>query len=295
MPLEDKIKRSKLKIKQFYDYMDGRVHISTSGGKDSTVLLHLIRSMYPDVVAVNSYEHVHKETFQFLDTIPNLIRLKPVMKFEKVIEKYGYPIISKDVSGAIYRYRRAIEKGIENEYEHLLTGKKKGDKKKYIYNVIPKKWQYLIYAPFKIGEGCCFATKKKPLKKFAKENDTGAFMGIRAEESERRRLNYFSHGCTIYTEGNEKSSPIIFWTEKDIWDYIKINNLKYSKAYDLGDTRTGCVGCLFGCQHDAPPNQIQKMYYRNEKLYNYFVDDLDYGRVLDYINIPYLPLPKKQQ
>ena len=55
LPLKLKIELSKRRIREFYEHFDGQVYVSFSGGKDSTVLLHLVRSMYPDVPAVFLY------------------------------------------------------------------------------------------------------------------------------------------------------------------------------------------------------------------------------------------------
>ena len=52
LPLEVKIRMTKLRIQVWYEHWDGQVYVSFSGGKDSTVLLHIVRGMYPDVKAV---------------------------------------------------------------------------------------------------------------------------------------------------------------------------------------------------------------------------------------------------
>ena len=52
LPLEDKITLTKLRIQEWYEHWGGAVFVSFSGGKDSTVLLKLVRELYPDVKAV---------------------------------------------------------------------------------------------------------------------------------------------------------------------------------------------------------------------------------------------------
>ena len=53
LPLSAKINMTKLRIRAWVDEfgIDG-VYVSFSGGKDSTVLLHICREMYPDIKAV---------------------------------------------------------------------------------------------------------------------------------------------------------------------------------------------------------------------------------------------------
>ena len=54
LPLEVKIAMTLRRIREWYEYWDGNVYVSFSGGKDSTVLLHLVRQYYPGVPAVFS-------------------------------------------------------------------------------------------------------------------------------------------------------------------------------------------------------------------------------------------------
>lgn len=56
LPLDRKIQISQARIIEWYQKHNGKVIVSFSGGKDSTVLLHLVRTLYPDVPAVLRYE-----------------------------------------------------------------------------------------------------------------------------------------------------------------------------------------------------------------------------------------------
>lgn len=50
--LKEKIQISSARIIEWYERWNGQVYISFSGGKDSVVLLHLVRRLYPDVLGV---------------------------------------------------------------------------------------------------------------------------------------------------------------------------------------------------------------------------------------------------
>ena len=98
LPLEIKVEKTKRRILEFYEYFNGNVYISFSGGKDSTVLLHLVRSLYKDVEAVFCDTGLeYPEIREHVKTLDNVTWLKPKIHFKDVIEKYGYPAISKDI------------------------------------------------------------------------------------------------------------------------------------------------------------------------------------------------------
>lgn len=70
--------------------------------------------------------------------------------------------------------------------------------------------------------------------------------GMRREES-NNRANYEPEQCDSRKsmKGACHVLPLVFWTEKQIWDYIRKNNLPYMRYYDspYNFTRHGCVGC----------------------------------------------------
>ena len=107
LPLERKIQITQNRIQEFYQHFDGRVYVSFSRGKDSTVLALLARQLYPDIPLVYVNTGLECTSVQkFVSTWDNVTKLYPAMAFPEVISTYGYPLISKEVAEAIYYARR---------------------------------------------------------------------------------------------------------------------------------------------------------------------------------------------
>ena len=282
MSLEAKIVFTHERIFQFASQCKDKIYVAFSGGKDSTVLLHLVRTCFPDCPAVFvNTRNEYPEVIDFVHTITNCTIIIPELTYFPVCDIYGYPVISKEVSKNISRFRGTTDP-LQREYR--LTGCKNGVKCGSV-GVIPKKYHSLIDAPFKISDMCCDILKKKPMKLYEKRTGNRPIIGTMATDSYRRAQSYRVSGCNNFTLGEERSTPMGFWTEKDVWDYIKMFNLSYSKIYDMGENRTGCMFCLFGCHLEEEPNRIQRMYYYHPKLYWYYISKMK--PILDFMMIPY--------
>lgn len=108
LPLQAKIQMTRQRIRAWVDeFGEDGVYVSFSGGKDSTVLLDIVRKDYPNIEAVFvniglEYPSVRK----FALSKENVTELRPTMNFRDVIIKYGYPIIGKEVSNVVDEARR---------------------------------------------------------------------------------------------------------------------------------------------------------------------------------------------
>ena len=330
LPLEAKIAMTQRRIKEWYDHWDGQVYVSFSGGKDSTALKHLVENTpgvydVPSLFVNTGLEF--PEIQKFAMSQPHVITVRPEMRFDEVIKKYGYPVISKNVAEKIYYAQLGTEYGIK-----AMRGEDK-DGNPYAWRKQLIKYAPLVDSGIPISHYCCRIMKKKPAKKFEKETGRKAIIGTLAEESALRRQAWIKNGCNAFESARPISQPMSFWMEQDVLHYIKRYNVPYCSVYGdivvdtdadipeeqtnmidyLGDyeegdrlkttgyARTGCVFCAFGCHLQKEPTNFQRLKETHPRQYNYcinggeFVDGkwqpnkegLGLGYVLDYIGVKY--------
>ena len=306
MPLEDKIRFTERRIHEWVEHFGvNGCYVSFSGGKDSTVLLHIVRNLYPDIEAVFVDTGLeYPEIRQFVKSFHNVTVLRPEMRFDKVLEKYGYPIVSKEVSECIDQARKALTTGkYPYRLAKLMGTAKDKDGNKSLYN--QEKWKFLLDAPFKISNRCCNVMKKKPAHDYHKKTGKVPFIATMADESRLREQKYLQNGCNGFKNKIPTSTPIAFWTEQDILEYIDTYKIpiasvygdviKTDKYYTTGCSRTGRMFCGFGCHLEKYPNRFQRLAKTHPKQYDYIINTLGMGEVLDYIGVEYRPNIDKRQ
>ncbi len=275
LSVEDKATYSKLIIQRFYVANRGKVYVSYSGGKDSTVLLHLVRSLYPEVPAVYSDTGLEfPEIREFVKATDNVIMIRPKMSFRRVIQEKGYPVVSKEVANIVGGAQRGKPYGIK--WTTISREESSFSKAHYAW---------LVDAPFQISADCCNELKKKPMKAYEKESNRHAIIGTKGVDSRLRMTNLQRYGPIL----NDKCTPLGIWTNEDIWAYIRAHNLPYCDIYDKGYGSTGCIFCAFGIMQDR--NRFLKLKATHPKLWEYCMRPLDEGglgmrEVCDFLGIP---------
>lgn len=288
LPLNVKIGKTAAKIMEFYREMEGKVYVSFSGGKDSTVLLYLVKELYPDIPVVWCDTGLeYSEVRDFVNTFNNVIIVKPRKTFENVIKTCGYPVISKEQSNYIENARTTKSSKL---LDIRLNGTSHGMFK------IAEKYKYLLNAPFPISDRCCHYIKKDPLQRFGRKAGIYPIIATLADESKRREMEWYRYGCNLYHKDKAQSKPMSFWTEQDVLAFISKKKIPICKIYGevieqngvyqtTGETRTGCIYCMYGVHLEGHPNRFEKMKETHPKQYAYCMDTLHLHEVLDYIKV----------
>lgn len=301
MPLDIKVAMTKTRIREWVkEYGTDGVYVSFSGGKDSTGLLHIVRELYPNIEAVFVDTGLeYPEIRKFAKTFENVTILRPKMRFDEVIKKYGYPLISKDVAQMIYYGRKGSEFGLKKIKGLKTNGEPSQFRKRYV------KYAPLLNVDFNISNWCCLEMKEKPIRQ--KEKEKKPIIALLAEESERRTDAWLKTGCNAFDSKRPMSKPMSFWTEQDVLQYIKQNGLSIASVYGdvvnesqiiksgneifeqqsmfegcggklttTGCKRTGCMFCGFGC-HLEKGSRWLRLRKTHPRQYEYCIGGGEYN------------------
>ena len=225
MDLEQKsIERIQLAAMMSEQYYDAPIICTYSGGKDSDVMLELFKRSGVNFEVVNSHTTV-------------------------------------DAPHTVYHIREKFKELEQQGIKSTIVYPKYKGERCSMWSMIPLKG-----APTRKRRWCC---------DLFKENSTPGRMvatGVRWDESLKRsnRQEYEALGKNIketkkatYSDlmlsndndskrnvierceikGAVVANPIIDWKNKDIWEFIRSEGIKYNPLYDMGYSRVGCIGC----------------------------------------------------
>lgn len=326
---EDKEIISYTKIEEWFTAWGGKCYVSFSGGKDSTVLAYLAANWlahfrippwplnlafvntgleYPEIQRfVDEYTAWLRREFQRV-TI-NLARLRPKMNVRQVIDRYGYPVVSKDTS---FRARKLRYQSLTEDY--------RADQMERL-----GKWKILLRAPFRVSEQCCDVMKKNTAYRYEGKTKEKPMVATMADEGRLRLQKWIATGCNAFEGKRPMGKPMSFWTEQDILRFLLDRHIPFASVYGeivasdgendysatltpcalhcTGCQRTGCIFCGFGAHLEKGENRFQRMRITHPKHHAFCVGGgeydpadglwkpnekgLGYARVLDYIGVAY--------
>ena len=301
MRCEDYFDKPTLKDDEWIsDRRDGQVYISFSGGKDSTVLLHIARQIYPEIEAVFVNTGLeYPEIQKFVKSFDNVTILRPKMRFDEVIKKYGYPIIGKEVSDAIW-YAKKGSKWANNYFDGLDGRGNVHEFKRNMYS----KYKPLLSSDFLVSDKCCRVMKERPIGLYDKKTQKKPITALMAAESKKREAAWLQTGCNAFDGDRPMSKPMSFWTEQDVLQYIKKYNVPIAPVYGeiayeqepeqtrledfgiegcgterlctTGCKRTGCIFCAFGAHLEKEPSRFQRLKDTHPRQYEYCIGGGEY-------------------
>lgn len=260
-------------------YDEENFYISFSGGKDSTVVHHLVDMALPENQIPRVFSNTGIEYQAIVEFVKSLaenddrfVLIQPSVPIKKTLENKGYPFKSKQYSHG-YRYFQKYLVAIKQQMEIIEENPELLESYDFIHNlpygtkwtikeyygkrererevctsmqVAPDilKYQFTKGVSFKISDSCCVEMKEKPLKQWEKKNGIKNYIAGLMREEGGRRSNV---GC-IY----EKKNKVAFYplapmtTEWEDW-FIKRYNIQLCKLYypPFNFKRTGCKGCPF--------------------------------------------------
>lgn len=243
-------------------YGEENFYLSFSGGKDSTVLHHLLDLALPGNKIPRVYINTGIEYADIVAFVKELaehddrfVIVTPKVPIKPMLEKYGYPFKSKEHSLRIYQFNKGLNSNYIKKY---INGYDVNGKKSSF--VCPKKllYQFEESGKYNYSNLCCQKLKKEPIHKWEKENNKNiTITGMRAEEGgNRARL-----GCIITdskTGKVKKFHPLIKVDDEWENEFIEHENIKLCKLYyePFNFKRTGCKGCPFAL---TLQDQLEKM------------------------------------
>ncbi|MCL2248657.1 MAG: hypothetical protein FWC13_05260 [Oscillospiraceae bacterium] len=313
LPYNAKVIHAELRAREYETWAaqnEKNTHVSV-GGLDSIVLLAFLRNIgiNPPAISVSSLED---KSIQAVHTEMGVISIRPIKSKVSVIKEYGFPVVSKSKASKIEHLQK-IDSPKQTYIHAIMTGKmgKQGGYKHSDKIKLPDKWLKLFggnyaekrpdldckTAPFKVSDKCCYWLKEKPCDDWAAQYNSVPYLGLMASEHGQRELGLIKNGCNYYGKAVTRSCPFAIFTRQDLLQlaldlsvkvpaiYGTIERKEDGQLYTTRAQRTGCSMCGFGIHVEKRPHRFDRLREDNLKEWEYWMREIGWGEVLDWIGI----------
>ena len=325
-PYEFKRKYAQIRAEEFRRECDKRglnCHVSV-GGLDSIILYIFLKKVCNIDVPGVSASYLEDKSIQRVHRAIGIINVPPLKREDgtywskpKVIQEFGFPVISKEIAGKI----------------ELLQNPSEKNKTCLLYTSDYQKPDFLV------SSKCCYYLKEKNCDDWGKEHNSVPYLGLMASEGGRRAKSLRMNGCNYFGTSTIRSAPFAIFHRQDIlslalemdekwrngWKdefheqllregritenfvmpdslipeiYGTIEKKPDGTLYTTKAQRTGCSMCGFGIHMEKRPHRFDLLYESNPKEWDYLMfhmckdaDGNDYGwaKVLEYIGVGWDP------
>ena len=238
-PYEFKRKYAQIRVEEFVRECDNRGlnwHVSV-GGLDSIVLYMFINEVCGIEAPGVSASFLEDKSIQRIHRALGIINIPPLERSDgtrwtkpKVIQEFGFPVLSKEIAAKIELLQNPSEKN-KTVRHAIITGEtgEYGGWQKNSRMRMSQKWleKFGGYEnenegtnyqkpDFKVSSKCCYYLKEKNCDDWGKAHNSVPFLGLMASEGGRRAKSLRMHGCNYFGKSTIRSAPFAIFGRQDI-------------------------------------------------------------------------------
>lgn len=237
MNLKENMRRSE--VEEFRRECDKRglnCHVSV-GGLDSIILYIFLKKVCNIDVPGVSASYLEDKSIQRVHRAIGIINVPPLKREDgtywskpKVIQEFGFPVISKEIAGKIELLQNPTQKN-KTVRHAIITGEtgeyggwQKDSKMKLNYRWLKLFGGYenenegcdFQKPDFPVSSKCCYYLKEKNCDDWGKEHNSVPYLGLMASEGGRRAKSLRMNGCNYFGASTIRSAPFAIFHRQDI-------------------------------------------------------------------------------